>query len=58
MPVDGKKMIFDKIQVAENCFGDLCTELSSFAKKKARYIVFALFLSEFRWLSLFNYSFP
>lgn len=37
MPQDGKKTVFDRIQSTENCFGDLCTELSSFAKKKARY---------------------
>ncbi|XP_031619179.1 protein FAM92A-like [Contarinia nasturtii] len=36
MPQDGKKMIFDRIQMTENFFGDLCSELSSFTKKKAR----------------------
>lgn len=36
MPQDGKKTVFDRIQSTENCFGELCTELSSFAKKKAR----------------------
>lgn len=37
MPQDGKKMIFDRIQLTENFFGDLCSELSSFTKKKARF---------------------
>lgn len=36
MPQDGKKEIFDRIQTIESGFGDLCTELSSFTKKKAR----------------------
>lgn len=34
---DNKKLIFDRIQTVENYFGELCTELSSFTKKKARY---------------------
>lgn len=34
--IDSKKMIFDRLQGVENCFGALCTEMSSFAKKKAR----------------------
>lgn len=33
---DNKKFIFDRIQSVENSFGGLCTELSSFTKKKAR----------------------
>lgn len=33
---DNKKMIFDRLQSTENSFGALCTELSSFTKKKAR----------------------
>lgn len=37
MPQDEKKMIFDRIQITENYVGDLCTELSSFTKKKARF---------------------
>lgn len=37
MPQDGKKMLFDRIQITENFLGDLCTELSSFTKKKARF---------------------
>lgn len=36
MPQDGKKIIFDRIQATENHFGELCTELSGFTKKKAR----------------------
>lgn len=38
MPQDGKKMIFDRIQTTENYFGDLCSELSSFTKKKAKFV--------------------
>lgn len=38
MPQDGKKMIFDRIQITENYFGDLCSELSSLTKKKARLV--------------------
>lgn len=34
---NNKKMIFDRIQGIENSFGALCTEVSSFAKKKARW---------------------
>lgn len=36
MPPDGKKLIFDRIQITENYFGDLCAEMSSITKKKAR----------------------
>lgn len=36
MATEAKKLIFDKIQVAENCFGDLCSEISNFNKKKSR----------------------
>lgn len=36
---DNKKMIFDRLQSAENSFGALCTELSSFTKKKARWVM-------------------
>lgn len=38
MPQDGKKMIFDRIQITENYFGDLCSEVSSLTKKKARLV--------------------
>lgn len=38
MPQDGKKVIFDRIQTTENYFGDLCSELSSFTKKKAKFV--------------------
>lgn len=39
MSQDGKKMIFDRIQITESFFGDLCSELSSFTKKKARFVL-------------------
>lgn len=46
MPQDGKKTVFDRIQSTENCFGDLCSELSSFAKKKARYVCIGIVFIE------------
>lgn len=32
---DNKKAVFERIQNVENNFGDLCSELSKFTKKKA-----------------------
>lgn len=42
MPQDGKKMIFDRIQLTENFFGECCSELSSLTKKKARFVLYCV----------------
>lgn len=55
MPQEGKKMIFDRIQITENFFGDLCTEMSSVTKKKARFVCMThFFLCEDGFFHNFN----
>lgn len=45
MPLDGKKMTYDRIQNVEHFFGDLCSEMSSVTKKKARFVFIRIMFS-------------
>lgn len=59
MPQDAKKMIFDRIQITEQFFGDLCSEVSSFTKKKARFVhalLYIVLIVSFLFFNKFTFS--